>query len=376
MKVTSCTTIKHIQLILDHFEEPIFPRSVSSKTTQGRQVPVNNVEEVYRRFEEANFIDCRINAYPVFTNYKGINRQAPNFVMCDLDTTKFRIEKLLIKTLQNTTENIVKDLGEGTEPTVLFTGNGYHVYRPIKLPVLESESIFAPYENPSTEFIRYAAQKWTEGKNDPSNHPSVNSCLLRVPGSINSKNNKVVEVVQLWNGIRPAANSMLFNFQIELAAKKLAHRSKRNNSRKVDNYYDTYYVKGKRFHRSKTYRYFGYTNNSNVFGTIDWIESNILLGSGISNFRKITIDLILAPYLVNVKKCDYDVAYDTITKWLDKCGKKRSLTFNVRYKVNHALNHAKDQCMYPMKLDTIKSKYPEVCEEIFVTKHQQKQEQQ
>jgi hypothetical protein len=33
---------------------------------------------------------------------------------------------------------------------------------------------------------------------------------------------------------------MLFDFQIELAAKKLAYRSKRNNSRKADNYYDTY----------------------------------------------------------------------------------------------------------------------------------------
>ena len=86
-----------------------------------------------------------------------------------------------------------------------------------RLPLLESESIFASFENPSTEFIRYVAQRWTEGKNDPANNPSVNSCLLRVPGSINSKNNKAVGVVQLWNGIRPAANSMLFDFQIELS---------------------------------------------------------------------------------------------------------------------------------------------------------------
>jgi hypothetical protein len=105
--------------------------------------------------------------------------------------------------------------------------------------------------------IRYAAQKWTEGKNDPSNHPSVNSCLLRVPGSINSKNNKVVEVVQLWNSIRPAANSMLFDFQIELAAKKLANKSKGNNARNMDHYHNIYYIHDKRFHRTKTYRHFG-----------------------------------------------------------------------------------------------------------------------
>jgi hypothetical protein len=144
-----------------------------------------------------------------------------------LDITKFRTEKLLLKTLDTTIENISEDLGLATQPTVLFTGNGYHVYQPIRLPVLENESIFEPYEDPSTEFIRYAAQKWTEGKNDPCNHPSVNSCLIRVPNTVNSKNNKVVEVVQLWNKVRPVANSMLFKLQIELARKKLAHKLRR-----------------------------------------------------------------------------------------------------------------------------------------------------
>jgi hypothetical protein len=94
---------------------------------------------------------------------------------------------------------------------------------------------------------------------------------------------------------------------------------------------------------------------------------NVLEGPGIIDFRKITIDLVLAPYLVNVKKYSYNAAYDTIANWLDKCAEKRSLTFNVRYKVNHALKHAKDQCMYPMKLDTIKSKYHELYNEIFVS---------
>jgi hypothetical protein len=86
------------------------------------------------------------------------------------------------------------------------------------------------------------------------------------------------------------------------------------------------------------------------------------------DFRKLTIDLVLAPYLINVKKCDYDMAYDTIAEWLDKCGKKRSLTFNIRTK---SLNHAKDECMYPMKLDTIKTKYNEMYNEIFVSQQQQ-----
>ena len=47
--------------------------------------------------------------------------------MCDLDITKFRTEKLLLKILHKTTENVAKDLGQGIQPTILFTCNGYHV---------------------------------------------------------------------------------------------------------------------------------------------------------------------------------------------------------------------------------------------------------
>jgi hypothetical protein len=134
-----------IEIILKHFEVPIWPMTISTKTTQGRQVEVKSINEVYVGFEQANFVDCRINACPPYTNYKGINRQAPIFVMCDLDMVKFRTEKLLLN-------------------TVLFTGNGYHVYQPINIPILELESQFAEFQNPSTGFIRYAAQRWTGGR--------------------------------------------------------------------------------------------------------------------------------------------------------------------------------------------------------------------
>jgi hypothetical protein len=150
--------------------------------------------------------------------------QPPTFVMCDLDLMKFRTEKQLLQALDQTVENIKKDIS--SIPMILFTGNGYHIYQPIKLPILEQESMFVQFASPSTEFIRYAAQRWTSGKNDPCNHPSVNSCLLRVPGSINSKNNNKVELIQEWNNMKPPANQMLPDFYIKLAARKLAFKSK------------------------------------------------------------------------------------------------------------------------------------------------------
>ena len=106
--------------------------------------------------------------------------------------------------------------------------------------------------------------------------------------------------------------------------------------------------------------------------TIDWIESNILQGEGISDYRKITIDLVLASYLVNVKKYDYNTAYDIIVRWLDKCAGKRLLKFNVNYKIRCALNRVSNKkdgrVLYPMRLDTIKSKYPEMYGEVFIKK--------
>jgi hypothetical protein len=240
---------------------------------------------------------------------------------------------------------------------ILFTGNGYHVYQPIELPVLEQESIFTRFHNPSTEFIRYATQRWTDGKNDPSNHPSVNSCLLRVPGSINSKNNKKVEILQEWDGKRPAANRMLPDFYIKLAAKEFACRSKQKE------YY--YYPST---HMKKNYRRFGNTTRVNfaISATegITWIENLLNSNEGIADFRKLSIDLVIAPYLVNIRQYDYDTAYSKIAKWLDQCSKRRRLDFNPRNKISYALRRSLKTGIKPMKLETMKNNYSDMYREV------------
>jgi Primase X len=183
----------------------------------------------------------------------------------------------------------------------------------------------------------------------------VNSCLLRVPGSINSKNHKMVEVVQRWNGIRPAANRMLVDFYIKLAARELAYRSKQR-----DCYYQGKFIK-------KNYRHFGHTNISPV-GSIDWIE-NLISNGGIADYRKLIIDLVLAPYLINIMKYDYEAAYNTIIQWLDKCGQKNPLRFNARYKVCYALNRSKKTGIKPIRLDTMKREYAEMYKEIILSQN-------
>jgi hypothetical protein len=336
-----------IDSILRLFDSP-FPRTISTFKTEGRQVSVNTIDEILKLFEESRFVDCRINAYPLLS-------KKPNFVMADLDLIKFKTELMLIKALDQTVTNIRNDLSE-TKPMVLFTGGGYHVYQPIDMPVLEEESMFSRFDFPSTEFIRYAAQRWTNGKNDPCNKPSVKSCLLRVPGSINSKNLTEVELFQDWNGKRPKANKLLLDFYIKLAAKIIAGIKRPATAATTD---ELYFNPSSR-HFARNYDHYGHTSRHTLNPTahegIAWIDS-ILSNGGRSDYRKTLVDLVIAPYLVNVKQCAYDEAYNKIIGWLDKCGRKRRLDFNARQKVKYALSRSKQNGIRSMRLDTMKTSY-------------------
>lgn len=162
----------------------------------------------------------------------------------------------------------------------------------------------------------------------------------------------MVEVVQEWDGNRPAANRMLAGFYLKLAAKELAYRSKQHNY-----YYQSKFMK-------KNYQHYGHTNTSPV-GSIAWIE-NVINNSGIADYRKLFIDLILAPYLINVRNYDYETAYAIITQWLDKCGQRNSLRFNAKYKARYALNRSRQTMIKPMKLETMRRDYPDMYKEINV----------
>ena len=108
----------------------------------GYQVEVFNKEEILEHFKDSNYEDCRINAYPSFTEYYGINRTPISFLMVDLDLKDLSGERpektgkaILDRALKNTLQKITESLGGN--PTVLWTGNGYHVYQPVSGYILE-----------------------------------------------------------------------------------------------------------------------------------------------------------------------------------------------------------------------------------------------
>jgi hypothetical protein len=265
-----------VDYILTHLEEPIFPRDIMTKKL-GYKIEVFDKESMLCHFEESRFQDCRISAYPRLTDYKGINLVAPSFIMIDLDLNILGTKLTLDKALKATLNRIYKTLH--TRPTVLWTGNGYHIYLPVKGLVLEEEEVFSKFQNGnsdgpslSTKFIRFAEAFFTGKKHDPYHRPSVNSCLLRVPGSYNSKNGQLVRVIQQWDGKKAAIQYMLRPFRKYLIQEKLDE-----------------------FNRSKKLK----SSTSTSIHIIKWVES--LLQTPIQDYRKYCLWRILIPYVVSVR---------------------------------------------------------------------------
>jgi Primase X len=325
----------NLNFILSHFIDPIFPRTISTYKTQGKQYEVFSKEEAIKAYQESNFIDCRVNAYPSYTEYKGIQRYPPNFIFADLDISGFRNLEGLERGLQTTLRTIRMKING--YPTVLWTGNGYHIYEPIHAVILEQFTQFEEFENPSLKFIRFAENKLTSGKSDPSHNPSFKSCMIRIPGSYNSKcpsDKNEVKIYQKWDGYRPPVGLLLGSFHAYLVDQKIKEMKLKKRIEKR----------------------FG--NAAQQSNSIHWIET--LLQTPIEDYRKNAIGLILAPYLINIKKTSYDEAFQLITNWLEKCNELRTLSPNFSYRIMYSLNTAMRKQQLPMKLSTLENKNKEL----------------
>ena len=215
---------ENVDFILSHFQQPLFPRKIMTKRL-GYQTEVHNKDELLDRFEQSNYEDCRINAYPSFTDYHGISRVAPSFLNIDLDLRDFTNTRCK---LDKGLKRILRRIGTLTlgQPSVLWTGNGYHIYQPMEGFILEEEERFARLVDPAgkdltSRFMQLAEDFLTNKRGDPQHNPTINSCLVRIPGTISSKNEQVVKVVQRWDGQRPAIKYLLREFRRWLIDEKI-----------------------------------------------------------------------------------------------------------------------------------------------------------
>jgi hypothetical protein len=227
---------KNLHFILSHLNNQghVFPRSIMTFKTKG-QIFSYSEDDIFQHFLESEFKDCKINGYPLFDKDDD-NRLSPSFIFIDLDlslcdTCKYPKRKLdyILKETLNKMEKEVNGF-----PTVLWTGDGYHIYLPIRLvnqDVKEKEkekcsiefvsqfddefsSSFSFVNNDiAADFMKFASKHFTNNHIDLDQISCINSFYVTVPGTINSKLNLKVEIIQAWDGklvnIQAIASSFL-----------------------------------------------------------------------------------------------------------------------------------------------------------------------
>jgi hypothetical protein len=242
--------LEGIKFILSHFEKQhkFFPRTIKTINTKD-QVKVeyelhiqNSINKILNMFKESNYYDCKINCFPynnndqpqqqqqsVDNNLIDVKNKTPSsFIIIDLDLQYFSYDKKKLENVLNMTLNklSIKFYGE-SNPTVLWTGNGYQIYQPLEGTIFENNRVFydlLPYTDMrdlTTEFLRFAEKFFTNGNIESTNLHSVKSCFITVPGTFNFKNGEQVKIIHKWDGKSPSIQWIAYDFKNYLVQKKI-----------------------------------------------------------------------------------------------------------------------------------------------------------
>jgi|APSaa5957512535_1039671.scaffolds.fasta_scaffold05599_8 hypothetical protein len=280
-----------LDYLLNHFESK-FPRTISTLQTENRQVTVYSKDEALEYFKKSNYVDCRISAFGI----DEINNEKPNLIFVDLDD----------KSALNETLALFHKEINGI-PLVLSTGNGYAVIQPIQIISFSNVSLKQKrILDVSKKFLQFTERYLTNSKCDTGNHPSLKSCMIRVPYSYNkksllygkSKEESRIIIHSEWNGVRPKVNNLPFLKYLN----KLEKKYKLKQNRNVTNY-----------------------------GEIKYIE--MILQTKLKEGKKRIFALVLCPYLVNVKKLPLEKCEKILVEYFGGFISKSMIT----YKLNEVL---------------------------------------
>ncbi len=236
---------ENLRLILSHFngQEYKFPRAIMTWKSNG-QIYSNNEEEILHHFLESDFKGCKINGYPFVGKADGVNKLSPSFLLIDLDLSLCNVckypKRKLDYILKQTLNKMKKEIHGN--PTVLWTGDGYHIYLPIifsgsnpkeknPLEFVDLCNEFVPYvdKDLTTEFMRFASKYFTYGHQQKgpihSNNDSVTSCFVTVPGTTNTKDNSIVRVIQKWDGKTTDVSAIAPYFLDSLTQRRSEHKA-------------------------------------------------------------------------------------------------------------------------------------------------------
>lgn len=263
----------------------------------------------------------------------------PNLVFIDLDLSNFDDDRKKLDKIKNSTLRKMEQLN-GSHPTVSWTGNGYHVYLPMDVPVLDNEYIFSKDKFPnifspkgkyshyyvSESFMQFAEDYFTGGKADPNHRPKYKTCLIRIPETFNSKclnkglskEESRVKILQKWNGKTIDAEPLVHEFRIWLTQQEInLSKDKRQKTLiKIEYKYES----PKRSN-----------NQPKKVDRTEWIER--LLQTPIEDYRKDCLWRIVGPYLRYVRNLSELEASKIMESWLVKCNNRRKLDFEPRLKI-------------------------------------------
>ena len=296
-----------VELLFEHFEQPYFPRTISTKKLGNAQVTINSIDEIISYFEESKWLDCRVSLF----GQNEIEQVRPNAIFIDLDD-KSALEIVKIR---------IHELIRGI-PLVISTGLGYAIIQPIQMKSMVGINIpnLTDYEV-SKKFLKFAKDYLTNGKADSKNNPSLKSCLVRVPHTINSKNDGTVEFMESWDNQRVSVKNIPFNKYIKHVTKQI-HSS---------NY--TRIINPKKF---------------------QWIDQ--LLKIKINDHRNFLL-FDVCRYLVNIKGLTVEQSTNVIHKWIESSKYPKS---KIQYELKMAVKDGK----LPRKLETIQNTDSDIFEHL------------
>jgi len=233
------------EFILGHTQRQ-FPRRIFTPKT--KQMTVYSLAEMVMIFKLNDLLDCRINLYPSCSSVIE-GKHPPELLFIDMDVPKFHKngspfinpELVLKNRLKKTLTKISEELGgidKDYHPTITASGSGgYHIIQPLDAINLkefwyEYRQPFIAFNinnhryNPNVEFLRFLERFLCPyADSEHYNHVSMNNCLVRVPGSINSKTGQSVKILQRWDGRRPGIQYVYGDFYAYLMDKENAQRS-------------------------------------------------------------------------------------------------------------------------------------------------------
>jgi hypothetical protein len=190
---------------------------------------------------------------------------------------------------------------------------------------------------PSREFLRWSEQYLTDGKADKIHSKSISfeNMMLRDPYTFYSEGDQPVMILEDWDGIRPDIRPLLIPFITYLFEKRVK-RDKEARKRL------------KEFRASQQNHTFDNRPNTTV-----WIE-DLIENHPIEDGRRFALWRILTPYLLNVKKLQYEQAFQIMTDYFGRCAKLRPLNFNADRQVHDNLKRAINSAVAYLPISFVK----------------------